>query len=460
MTIGGERIRYRATAARLPLLDDAGKAKAHVFYVAYEKLGDGSGPQRPITFTFNGGPGSSSVWLHLGALGPKRVVYGDEGEAVGPPHQLADNPESWLAFTDLVFIDPVTTGYSRAVEGESDKQFHGLEEDLRAVGEFIRLYTTRNGRWLSPKFLAGESYGTTRAAGLARYLQEDVGMYLNGICLISPVLNFATLSPDPLNDMPYWLFLPSYAATAFHHKKLGPAAGATLDDVLKNAEAFASGEYMAALSRGAVLPEDEKRRIAARLAQLTGLSETYLLRTNLRVRPGRFFKELLRDEGKTVGRFDSRYTGDDRDDAGEGAEFDPSYAVVEGPFTAALNHLVRVELKYESDLNYEILTGKVQPWNYSNFQNRYVDVSDGLRRAMNINPRLHVWVSAGYFDLATPYFAADHTMRMLPMEPDARARIVSTYYLAGHMMYLRRADREKMQRDAAAFYENALRPAP
>jgi carboxypeptidase C (cathepsin A) len=471
ITLGGQTIRYRATAGTLPLLDDGKKVKANVFYVAYERLPDGvpvapgegqpvppdalsreQRAARPITFAFNGGPGSSSVWLHMGALGPKRVKMGDDGEMLPGPATLVDNEFCWLAFTDLVFIDPVSTGYSRAVDGEDPHQFHGLDEDARSVAEFIRLYLVRNGRWESPKYLCGESYGTTRAAALSSQLQGGLGIYLNGILLVSPVLNFQTLRFEAGNDLPYWVYLPTYAATAWHHKKLAPPLDADLEKTLAEVERWASTEYVLALAAGSALPAGKRAEVARTLAKYTGLSEDFVLKADLRPQIQEFCKELLRDEGRTVGRFDSRYTGLDRRGVGDSPDYDPSYSVVQGPFTAGLNTYVRTELKYESDVPYEILTGRVHPWNFGAFNGRYVNVSDSLRSAMTQNPNLRVLVMSGYYDLATPHSAAGYTVEHLDLDPSLRKNIRQTFYRAGHMMYLRMDDLKKFTRDAAAFY--------
>jgi carboxypeptidase C (cathepsin A) len=456
VTIGGQQIDYVATAGRLALKEEDGKKKADVFYVAYTRSGVTDLSKRPVTFSFNGGPGSSSVWLHLGTLGPRRVLLSDDGLTAKPPYELVDNAESWLDLTDLVFIDPVTTGYSRAVPGENDDQFHGVKEDVQSVGEFIRLYTTRNQRWGSPKFLAGESYGTTRAAGLAGHLQERHGMYLNGIVLISAILNFQTAEFDQGNDLPYSLYLPTYAATAWYHKRLAPDLQRDLGATLAEVETFARGEYATALMQGDRLPAKERQALAVKLARYTGLSREYLSATNLRIEIGRFTKELLRSERRTVGRLDSRFRGIDLDAAGEHPEFDPSYAGIQGPFTGALNLYVRGELGYESDLPYEILTGRVHPWNFSNAENRYLNVAETLRRAMTENPGLHVFVAAGTYDLATPYAAAEYTFDHLGLDASLVEHLRIRRYEGGHMMYIDRAARERLKQDVAEFLAAAM----
>ncbi len=359
ITVNGEAIKYTARAGTMIMKDEDGTPRASIFFVAYTR--DGADPaKRPVMFSFNGGPGSSSVWLHMGALGPRRVVYlDDDGHASPPPYRMADNESTVLDIADLVFIDPVTTGFSRAIPVKEDQKFHGVEADVRSVGEFIRLWTTRNGRWSSPKFLAGESYGTTRAAGLSGWLQGQ-GFYVNGIILMSSILNFQTARFDSGNDLPYILFLPTYTATAWYHKKL-PAdlQSGTLQKAVDESERFALGDYTSALMKGDTIGDAERKNVVTKLARLTGLAPEYIERTNLRVRIDRFDKELLRDQRRTVGRLDSRFTGIDRDAASETPEYDPSYAAIMGEYTAVLNDYLRRELKFESDLPYEILTDRV-----------------------------------------------------------------------------------------------------
>src|SRR6266567_3504924 len=454
--IGGQEIKYTATAGTILLKLEDGTPKASIFYVAYTKDDVSDTSQRPLTFSFNGGPGAASVWLHLGLLGPRRVQMGDAGTLLPPPYKLVDNDVSLLDISDLVFIDPVSTGYSRAVPGEAPKQFHGVEEDVQSVGDFIRLYTTRNKRWSSPKFLAGESYGTTRAAGLSGYLQQRYGMYLNGIVLISAILNFETAEFDTGNDLPYILYLPTYTAIAWYHKKLpSDLQSGDVQKAVEESRKFAVGEYADALMAGDALPSARRAEIQQKLARLTGLSPDYIDRTNLRIDIPRFTKELLRSERRTVGRIDARFTGIDRDAAGERPEFDPSIAAIIGPYSGMLNDYVRNDLKFDSDLPYEVLTGRVRPWNYAPYENRYVNVAETLRGAMTQNPFLHVFVAKGYYDLATPFFAADYTFDHLGLDPALRSHLSGAYYEAGHMMYVHPPSRAKLKADIAQFIKSS-----
>ncbi|CCH28076.1 peptidase S10 [Actinosynnema sp. NPDC047251] len=459
ITVKRRKLNYTTTTGRVVLRREVltdGKfdghlAKAEVFLTSYTLDGADAG-KRPVTFAFNGGPGSSSVWLHLGLLGPRRVVSGDVGELVPPPYDLVDNPETLLAHSDLVFIDPVSTGFSRAVKGEKPGEFHGFQGDVESVGEVIRLWTSRNGRWMSPKFLAGESYGTTRAAALAEHLQVRYGMYLNGLMLISSVLDFATLDFSEGNDLPYSLFLPTYAAIAHYH---GLHGDRSLEDVLAEAEDFASRDYPWALARGHRLSEEERASAVARYAELTGLSEDYVDRVNLRVEHVRFFTELLRSRRRVVGRLDSRFTGADVDYGREMFSEDPSYSAIMGPYTAALNHYLRSDLGYENDLPYEILSRSVHPWSYKEFEGTHVTVANKLSSAMRANPDLKVHVAYGHYDGATPYYAAEHVLAHLNIPAELHDNIESAYYPAGHMMYVHEPSRVQQSKDLADFVQSA-----
>lgn len=413
---------------------------------------------RPVSFSFNGGPGSSSVWLHLGVFGPKRVNHADEfGNPGPPPHELVTNEYSLLDRTDWVFIDPISTGYSRAEEGTSEKDFHGLENDIRSVGEFIRRWVGDHGRWGSPKFVAGESYGTTRAAGLSRYLTGNLGMSLNGVVLISAVTNFQTIRFNVGNDDPHLLYLPSFAATARFHGQLNDRlTNMPMDEFIDEVELFTMNEYAPALLRGDTLPADELDRIAERLSEYCGVSAEYAKDVHLRFDVPRFNKELRRDEGLTVGRLDSRYTGRDRDDGGDGYEYDPAMNAIDAIYTGTFNQYVREDLGYESDLNYEILTG-VYPWSYGGAgDNRYANVSERLRNTMHLVPEMRVFIASGYYDLATPYFATDYTTSHMFVDPELRDNIETHYYESGHMMYVHMPSLAKLRADLDGFYDRAL----
>jgi carboxypeptidase C (cathepsin A) len=436
---------YTVTTGRIVLREekvtddafDGHEPTAEVFVTAYVK--EGADPlTRPVTFAFNGGPGSSSVWLHLGLLGPRRVDMGDAGALKPPPYGLVDNHETLLAESDLVFIDPITTGYSRAVKGGKPKEFHGFTGDLNSVGEVIRLWTSRNGRWLSPKYLCGESYGTLRAAALARHLQQRYGMALNGLMLISSVLDLGTLVFEGLNDNPYPLYLPTYAAIAHYH---GLHGDRPLSEVLAEAESFAERDYLWALTKGARMSAEERADAVTTLARLTGLSVDYIDRVDLRIEHVRFFTELLRSRRRTVGRLDGRFLGWDADYGYERWSADPSMDAIMGPYTAAFNHYVRAELTYRNDLPYNILTDKVHPWSFKEFEGQHITVADRLAAAMRANPHLRLYVASGYHDGATPYFATEHTLANLAIPAELRQNIRVEYFEAGHMMYVHEPSR-------------------
>jgi carboxypeptidase C (cathepsin A) len=457
VTINGDTVTYRATAGTILMKDEEDKPQVKFFFVAYTRLdGDTNNATRPITFSFNGGPGSASVWLHLGLLGPRRVQMNDDGSLPPPPFHLVNNDYSLLSDTDLVFIDPVSTGFTRTVPGEDPGKYHGVEQDLSSVGNFIRLYTTRYQRWSSPKFLIGESYGTTRAAGLSGFLESRYGLYLNGIVLVSSVLDFSSISFNTGNDLPYVFFLPSETASAWFHKKLPPDLQADRAKALAESEQFALNEYSHALMQGNALPAADRARVVKELARLTGLSEDYIDRANLRVAVFRFFAELLRKEGLIIGRYDARLTGHDSDGDDETPDYDPSYAATLGPFSATFNDYVRNELKFESDLPYEVLTSRVQPWDFNGARNRYLNVADTLREAMTHNPYLKVYIANGYYDLATPYLATRYTVQHMTLAPELRDHITLGYYDAGHMMYINHPSLIALRKDLGAFIKSAL----
>lgn len=468
VTIAGKRVTYVAETGMLPILKQDGTSRASVFYVAYTRLqpedrsqkaenrnlASDLGPQasgRPVTFCFNGGPGSSSVWLHLGALGPRRVKMNENGTLPKPPFGLEDNQYSILDGSDLVFIDPVATGFSRAAKDEKADQFFGQSADLDSVGEFIRLWTTRHERWLSPKYLCGESYGVFRAAGLAERLRSRYGLYLNGLILLSGVLDFVTIDDGSGNDLPFELFLPNYTATAFYFKKLPPDLQSDLPKALAEARGFAKGEYASALQQGAALPADEREKIIAELVRLTGLKPQVIEDNHLRIDSGVFRKQLLHDEGLILGAYDARITGRDDDPASPYPDFDPSYAATYGPFAAAMNAYVRQELKFEDDLPYEIIAG-VQPWNYG-AHNDYPNVNDQLASVMNQNPFMRVLVLNGMRDLVCPPDTMRYALDHMQLDPAYRTNISYVTFEAGHMMYVNLPDLKKMHGVLEKFLE-------
>jgi len=462
-TSAGDELHYTATAGRVVLREQVQnedgtfkgfEAKAEMFMIAY--TADGADPAtRPVTFAFNGGPGSSSVWLHLGLLGPRRVVMGDAGALTPPPYGITDNAESLLAHSDLVFLDPVTTGYSRVVAGGKASEYHGFQRDLESVGELIRLWTSRNERWLSPKYLAGESYGTTRASALAAYLQTEFGLFCNGIMLISSVIDMATIRFTEGNDLPAVLFLPTYAAIAHYHGRHGDRP---LREVIDEAMALAAGPYPQGLAAGSRLPAADRADLIRRVAAVTGLSEDYVRRVNLRIEHLRFFRELLRDRGQITGRLDGRFVGYEANDGGEMPSHDPSNVAINGPYSAALNHYVRAELGYKSDLPYAILTGAVQPWSYAQFEGRHVSVASMLAKAMRHNRHLRVYVGCGYYDCATPFYGAEHAFAHLEIPDELRANISFEYFEAGHMMYVHEPSRLRQSQTLAAFVTAPVQP--
>ncbi len=454
LRIGNNVINYTATCGYMMMRDERDSLRAKLFFTAYTKDGVPDSAKRPILFAYNGGPGSSSVWLHMGAIGPKRVLLKDDGSPLPPPYSYVDNPYTWLDKTDLVFIDPMMTGYTRPAPNVPKEQFTGFENDVQFVGDFIRLYTTQYQRWNSPKYIGGESYGTTRSAGLADYLQSRYGLYLNGVILISAILDFGADATDRGNDRSFPLTLPTFAATAWYHKKLSPKYS-DLRQLLKETETFATTEYATALLNGDAIDPARRNSIISRLHDYTGLSTEYLDASNLRLYVGRFNKELLRTEGKTVGRLDSRFTGYDYDNAGESFEYDPSYdQTIYGPFAACVNDYIAKELKFTSDMPYEILTGRVGAWPLS--EDKYLNVAESLRAAMTKNPYLKVWISHGYYDMATPYFATEDVIAHMFLRKELRNNIHFTFYEAGHMMYINQPSLGQFNKDFDEFMNSSL----
>ena len=457
LRLGGRTLRYTVTTGVMPLKNAAGETEARIFYMAYTLDGAGDRSRRPLMFSFNGGPGSSSVWLHLGALGPRRVHMTEEGFMPAPPFRLVDNEQTWLDFTDLVFIDPVGTGYSRAAKPELGVKYFGLQGDIASVGEFIRLYLARNERWASPLFLVGESYGTTRAAGLSGYLVER-GIAFNGILLVSTILNFQTARFGKGNDLPYVLFLPTYTAIAWYHKKLPADLQGDLRKTLQEVERWAANEYTVALAKGDSLTAAERQEVIDRLARYTGLDRKFIDNSELRIEIQRFDKELLRDQKRTVGRLDGRFKGIDDLAVTERPDFDPSMAAIRPPYTATFNDYVRRELGFKSDLEYYILGGGVGRWDFGS-DNSYADTSEALRSAFAKNPHMKLFVASGYYDLATPYFAAEYTLRHMGLDPSLRGSVTTAYYEAGHMMYIEQNSLAQFKRDAASFVQNSMAAA-
>lgn len=450
--VGGKTLNYTATVAQMPLYDSAGEVEAHIFYVAYTLDGADAG-KRPLTFAFNGGPGSASLWVHMGGMGPRSPKLMPNGSMAPPPYQLVDNPNTWLDATDLVFIDPVGTGYSRAKNADVARRMNSVMGDLQSVGEFIRMYLTRNNRQLSPLFLAGESYGTFRAAGLAGYL-IDRGVAFNGVALISTTLNLETIW-SRADDLVYALEFPTYAADAWYHKKV--AADLQKKDLrsfLKEAEGFAMGEYSTALNKGDDLTGAERKAAIEKIARYTGLEARYIDESNLRFDVAHFTRALLRDRHLTIGRLDGRLTGPASWNTGETSEFDPSNTLIAPPFTAAFTNYVRNELGYKTDLLYHT-SGGIMPWDWG-VQNGFAESASLLRNAFAKNPYLKVMVAASYYDLATPYFAAQYTFNHMGLNAEMHKNIVWNYYQAGHMMYIDSDARAKLKSDITAFIVSAL----
>jgi carboxypeptidase C (cathepsin A) len=462
--IGGQTIPYKATAATILLKNEKDEPTALVYFTAYTRSDLKDLSQRPVAFVYNGGPGSSSVWLHMGSFSPRRVITVNADATPPAPYKLSENPHCLLDRTDLVFLDPVGTGFSHAVGKAQDKDFWGVDQDVKSLAQFVNTYVSRNGRWNSPKFLIGESYGTFRSAALSNYLQSHDGLYFNGIVLISSVLNLGTISFNAGEDMPYVFYLPSYAATAWYHKVLKDRP-ADLTPFLEEARQYAQSDYASALIKGSKLGEAEKAAVAKKLSRFTGLGEDYLVKANLRVNLPQFTKELQRSRGLTTGRLDARFSGWSYDLLGEYAEYDPQDTSITGPFTAVFNNYVREELKFGQDKPYRTLSEEAnQAWDWKHRGGENFgfpgspNVEGDLIQAMLTNPHLQVEVENGLYDLATPFYGTEYTMEHLGLPDKLQKNIRLQYYDAGHMMYLRDEDLVKLKSNIASFIDGASRP--
>ncbi|MBX7500362.1 peptidase S10 [Qipengyuania sp. YG27] len=447
-TFGGRSVTYSATVAEQVLKDDKGAPKAAIVTTAY--VAEPRDSRRPVTFLFNGGPGSGSVWLQMGAFGPKRVaIPSNAQDDGGPPYPILDNPDSLLDVTDLVFIDPVGTGWSHAIGDTDPKDYWGVTKDAQSVAQVIRQWLSENGRWNSPKYLGGESYGTTRSAAVVNELEggyNDVA--LNGVILISTVLDFAAGAETEGAELGYITTLPSFAATALYH---GKASAPSVEQFVEDARQFAIGPYAAFLIKGQKASSAERASVRRELARFTGLGETFLENADLRVTSGRFYKELLRDRGLTVGRLDSRYTGRDYDNAGEYPDNDPSFYGIDGGYTAAVNAYLRDTVGYDTERQY-VTIGGVRDWDWNirggRDTNAYLNVTPYLAKALRENSAMRIFVGQGWYDFATPFFAAEYALSRTGIPQD---RIGFHYYDAGHMMYVRDEDRTKLSQDIRAF---------
>jgi carboxypeptidase C (cathepsin A) len=469
LTIGGRSIQYDATAGTLLVRNEKDEPTASIGYVAYVERGGGTpgeAGRRPLTFAFNGGPGSSSVWLHMGALGPRRIVTADAADAAAslpPPYSVVDNAYSVLDKTDLVLIDPVGTGFSHAVGEAKDKDFWGVDPDIESVSRFITQYVDDNHRWGSPKYLLGESYGTTRAAGVVDYLQTRRNMAFNGVVLISVALDFETFFPLPGNDTSYPLLLPSLAATAWYHHAL-PRQPAELAPFLAEVRRFATGEYAAALMQGNALSDAERAAVAEKIHQYTGLSAGFVKQADLRVRASQFTQELKRNDHLTLGRLDGRFTGPSFDRLGEDSDYDPLSAAIGGPFAAAFLDYLHADLKLGEGRTYNLLNEQAGGvWDFRHrvpglpFPSPLPNTAIDLAHAMGYNPSLQVLVLNGYYDLATPFLATEYMMSHLPLEKAQQAHIHMEYFEAGHMMYLHEPSLRQLKGALAAFYDATSR---
>lgn len=460
LNLSSGALNYTATAAFLPLKSETGDTEARVFHMFYA-LGDKAEgyTTRPLVFLFNGGPGSSSIWLHMGAFGPRRARLRDDGTLYPPPYELVDNEETLLSSADLVFVDPVGTGFSRPSKPEKGKEYWGAKQDLEAMSEFVRLFLVRNSRMRSPLFLAGESYGTFRAAGLSNKLL-DKNIALNGIVLVSTILDFRPQSPSRGNEVPYAIYLPTYTGAAWYHKKLPPdLQRLSLNDAQREAEKWAKNTYSVALLKGEELTPAEKDAITTGLARFTGLSPHFIRDCDQRIDEWRFRKELLRETRRSLSAYDARLVAIEPHAIGDGPDYDPLMNVMGAPFTMLFNDYVRNELGYKTDAEYVTLSGKANgAWDYGNpREDDFMDMTENLRRAMSRNQAMRVLVARGLYDFATPYFAAGYTFTHLGLDPTIQSNVQIADYEGGHMMYIDKPGRQKLTRDVLEFLGRSLK---